>query len=137
MAWQDPYDPYGKQPYQQQPGQYGQTTPGWQDPYPQYGSAPGWQDPYAQYGPQYPAIPVPAPVSNGLTVVALIANIATAMFTCGIGLTWLPGIILSAMALGRYKTDPESARRLTLWAWVCFALDIALTVGFYVLIFSL
>ena len=68
MAWQDPYDPYGREPYGQQPGSspYGQPgqAPGWQDPYAQYGADTGLADPYAQYG-QYVPVPVPAPVSNG------------------------------------------------------------------------
>lgn len=131
MAWQNPYDQYGRD----MSGQYGQQ-PGWQDPYARYAGAPGWQDPYGQYS--QVAVPAPqAPVSNGLTVAALVANIASAVFTCGIGLTWLPGVILSGVALGRYKTDVESARRLTLWAWVCFAADIALTVGFFLLVLLL
>ncbi len=137
MTWQDPYrqqgqpyDPYG----QNTPPQTGQTPYG-ADPYGQnsYGQnglpQAAWQDPYAaQYGIGGYAAPQ-QPVSNGLAIGALIANIVSAVLVCGIGLTWLPGIIVSAVALSRYKTDPESARTLTMWAWVCFVVNIVVTVG--------
>ncbi len=141
MTWQDPYrqsgwqeqpyDPYGQNANQQNP--YGQTgygpDPYGQNPYGQSGlPQPAWQDPYAAgYAGQQP-------VSNGLAIAALIANIVSAVLVCGIGLTWLPGIIVSAVALSKYRTDPEGARKLTLWAWVCFTVNIALSVAFVVAI---
>jgi hypothetical protein len=138
MTWQDPHQQSGWQdPY----GQYGSDgyPQSGQDPYAQhggYGQSPGqagWQDPYAQYAYGYTGPPVPQAPSNGLTIGALVANVVAAFLTCGIGLTWLPGIILSAVALGRINTDPVFARKLTLWAWVCFAADIVLTVSLFVL----
>jgi hypothetical protein len=142
MTWQDPYqqpgwqDPYGQygpdgypQPGQDPSAQYGQ--------YGQYGQGAadqaGWQDPYAQYAYGYAGPPVPQAPSNGVTIGALVANVVVTFLTCGIGLTWLPGIILSAVALGRINTDPVFARKLTLWAWVCFAADIVITVAIFVL----
>ena len=58
---------------------------------------------------------------------ALVANIVCALFCCGIGLAWLPGVILSVFALNK-STAPETARKLTIGAWVCFWLNIVLTV---------
>jgi hypothetical protein len=139
MTWQDPYrqsgwqeqpyDPYG-QNAAPQTGQspYGQNPYGQDNSYGQNGlPQPAWQDPYAaQYGLGYAAPQQQA--SNGLAIGALIANIISAVLVCGIGLTWLPGIIVSAVALSRFKTDPESARKLTLWAWVCFTVNVVLTI---------
>ena len=133
MTWQDPYrqsgwqeqpyDPYGQNANPQNP--YGQTGYG-PAPYGQNGlPQPAWQDPYGSpYGGYVP----PQQASNGLAIGALIANIVSAVVVCGIGLTWLPGIIVSAVALSKYRTDPEGARKLTLWAWVCFTVNIVLTV---------
>ncbi len=120
MAWQDPHDSHGKEPQQEQPGQYAQPGPG-----PLAPSAP--------YGPQYAAAP---PVPNGSAIGALIANSSAIVFGFGgIGMAWLPGIILSVIALTRFRTDPESARRLTKWAWVCFVVDIVLTVVLFLAAF--
>jgi hypothetical protein len=104
----------------------------WQDP---YGQQPGRQDPYAQqqgygYGP--PGGP-PSGASNGAAIGALIANIVAALFCCA-GIAWLPGIILSAIAINRTQQNPESARNLTVWAWVCFALNAVISVALIVIL---
>lgn len=165
MTWQDPQgqsdwrDAYGQQgPYGQQepqdspppgwgPDPYGQT-PHAQGPYPQdpygqgqyaqgqYGQGPYPQDPYGQYsyagyGPAGP----PRTGNNGATVAALVANIIAAVLCCS-GIAWLPGVITSAIALNRVNTDPESARRMTIAAWVCFAADIVVSLGFLVLVYA-
>jgi hypothetical protein len=150
MSWQDPHgesdwrDAYGQygQPYEPQdsppPGYgndpYGQQGSYAQDPYGQsaYGQNPYGQDPYGQYN--YGAYPGAVPRNNGLTIAALVANIASAVLCCGIGLTWIPGVILAAVALNRNSTDPESARKLTIGAWVCFAVDVVLTVAALIVI---
>jgi hypothetical protein len=141
MTWQEPqddpewrsaYGDYGNEP---RTGQYGQA-PHAPDPYGQAGYSPDQyaQGPYAQgpYGPyDYSAYGPPGalrPAGTGLTVAALVANIVTAVLCC-VGITWLPGIILSAIALSRANTDPESTRKLTVAAWVCFAADILLAVA--------
>lgn len=118
MSWQDPYGQYG-----QNQNPYGQTQPGygWQDP---YGGTPG-------YGPPGP----PPGGSNGAAVGALVANIIAAVLCCA-GIAWLPGVILSSMAMSRNATDPESSRQLTMWAWVCFVLNIVLVVAFFVVMFA-
>jgi hypothetical protein len=118
-GWQDPYgrqDPYGQNPY----GQYGQ-----QDPYGQQGQygaqqQPGMQDGYG-YGP--PGVPPVASASNGAAIAAIICNCVGLVLTCGVGVTWLPGLILSGMAVGRVESDPAAARTLTIGAWICCALN--------------
>lgn len=112
--------------------------PGWQDPYqqrPGYGQ-PGWQDPYAAgspgggigYGP--PGVPA-APASSGSTVAALVCNIILVFF-CNI--LAVPGIITSGIALGRLRSDPESARNLTTWSWVIFAIALVAAVALIVVL---
>jgi hypothetical protein len=129
-GWQDPYDPYQQQPPPQgHPGQ----PPGWQDPY--GGAPPGYQYGYGYgygYGP--PGMPGP-PRSNGSTIGALVCNIVAcvlSLFCCFGLLPSIPGIILAGIAMGRTQTDPESARKLTMWAWICFGLTIVVTVGLIV-----
>jgi hypothetical protein len=147
MTWQDPQgqsdwrDAYGQQdPYGQTPHAQGPYP---QDPYGQgqyaqgqYGQGPYPQDPYGQYsyagyGPAGP----PRTGNNGATVAALVANIIAAVLCCS-GIAWLPGVITSAIALNRVNTDPESARRMTIAAWVCFAADIVVSLGFLVLVYA-
>lgn len=141
MTWQEPQDDpewrsaYGDYGHEPRTGQYGQA-PHAQDPYGQagyphdpYAQGPYAQDPYGQYN--YAAYGPPGalrPANTGMTVAALVANIVTAVLCC-IGVAWIPGIILSAIALSRANTDPESTRRLTVGAWVCFAVDILLAVA--------
>jgi hypothetical protein len=145
MTWQEPQDDpewrsaYGDYGHEPRTGQYGQA-PHAQDPWGQagyaqdpYAQGPYAQDPYGQYG--YSAYGPPGalrPAGTGMTVAALVANIVTAVLCC-IGVAWIPGIILSAIALSRANTDPESTRRLTVGAWVCFAVDILLAVVVLVL----
>ncbi len=145
--WRDAYGDYGQEPrdelpdYGPQPA-YGQEPPPTHQSYPQppftdpYAQTSfGGQDPYGQYN--YAAYGPAGGVrtgGNGLTVAALIANIVSAVFCCGIGLTWIPGVILSAMALSRTSSDPDSARKLTVAAWACFVVDVVLTVIVLVLL---
>ncbi|MCW2913966.1 MAG: hypothetical protein JWN52_2034 [Actinomycetia bacterium] len=113
-GWQDPYDPYGGQQPQQAPG-------GWRDPN-GYGYG---------YGP--PGVP-PGGTSNGSAIGALVVSIVEVVL-CG-GIFAVPGIVLAAMAMGRFKTDPESARKLTVWAWICAGIapliGIALLIVYFV-----
>ncbi|RAY15494.1 hypothetical protein DPM19_06705 [Actinomadura craniellae] len=104
---------YGGQPYDQ----YGQPQ-GW-DPQGQYSPAPDYG-----YGP--PGTPPGGQPTNGAAVGALIANCVLVVFCCG--LLAIPGIITSAMAMSRQQTDPESSRTLTLWSWVIFGCNIALSI---------
>jgi hypothetical protein len=139
QGWQDPYqqgqqgwsaNPYGGSPYGD-PGYGGAASYG----VPSYGEQ-GWQDPYAVPGPGYgPPIP---PASQGSAIGALVCNIVATFFCCF--LLAVPGIITSAIALGRIQTDPESARNLTKWGWGLFivqaVLGLILGVIYFVLILS-
>jgi hypothetical protein len=116
---------------------YGGQPPGWQDPYGQSGwdpqgnyTQPGWQDPYAPqqgygygYGP--PGVPRGS-ASSGAAIAALVCNIV-AVVLCG-GIFAIPGIVTAAIAMGRVQTDPESARRLTIWSWVILGISIVLAI---------
>lgn len=112
-------------------GYGGSPPPGWQDP---YGGSKGWSgdpyggDPYGgAYGQGYgygpPGVPVQRP-SNSSTVAALVCNIIGVLLCCG--LLSIPGVITSAIAMGRVESDPESARKLTLWSWVLFGASVVL-----------
>lgn len=111
-GWQDPYggggDPYGQGPYGYGPG-----------------GAPGYG--YG-YGP--PGVPVKR-ASNGSTIAALVCNIAGVLLCCGV--LSIPGAIVAAIAMSRVDTDPESARKLTVWAWVLFALSIVLGIVIFII----
>ena len=74
--------------------------------------------------------------SNGPAIGALVANIVAAILCCA-SLAWIPGVILASVAMNRINTDPDSARRLTMWAWVCFAIDAVLMAAFFVIVFAL
>jgi hypothetical protein len=103
---QDPYGPYGQQPQQQpygQPGMYGQP------------------DPYGLYGP--PGIPPTPPANNAAAVAAIVANCFGLLIVCGIGIAWLPGMILGGFAVNKIQSDPAAARTLTRWSWICCGLN--------------
>jgi hypothetical protein len=148
---QNPYGQgtYGQVPYGQ--GPYGgrqpeQGAPGWQPPGqdgPQhggpaqdaygpygvngpYGVPPGYggADPYgygAAYGP--PGIPRTPPASNAAAVAAIIGNCVGLIFVCGIGIAWLPGLILGGVAVNKIQSDPAAARSLTRGSWICCGLN--------------
>jgi hypothetical protein len=48
----------------------------------------------------------------------------------------IPGIVLSALALGKLNHEPDSARKLTIWAWVCFGIGLVLAVAVIAFMFS-
>lgn len=110
-GWRDPYDPYR----QQQPA-YGQASSGWQDPYAGQGYG---------YGP--PGVPAGRGASNGSAIGALICNIVMTLTCCGF--LAIPGIVTAAIAMGRVQSDPESARNLTIWSWVIFAINLVIVVA--------
>ncbi|MBT2213080.1 MULTISPECIES: DUF4190 domain-containing protein [Actinomadura] len=120
-------------------GYGGNPPPGWEDP---YGGTAGWDaggygasgNPYGQPPPGYgygygqpgygpPGVPH-APSSSGSTIAALICNIIGVVTCCNV--LAIPGVVLAAVAMGRVQTDPESARRLTMWSWILFAASIVL-----------
>jgi hypothetical protein len=114
---------------------YGGQPSGWQDPYGQSGWDPqgyyaqqGWQDPYAQQGYGYgpPGLPQ-QPASNGSAIAALVCNIV--LFVACASIFAIPGIVTAALAMGRVQTNPESARRLTVWSWVLFGVVIVIGIA--------
>ncbi|GAB3663220.1 hypothetical protein GCM10027589_26720 [Actinocorallia lasiicapitis] len=108
-----PQDPYGR-PYQQQPGPYGPQQYPYGQPYDQ-------QNPYGYgYG--------PPPASNAAAVAALVANVLLLVFTCGINLFAIAGIVTAGIAVSRVNSDPVSAKNLTTASWIIFGVLVALTV---------
>jgi hypothetical protein len=105
-----PQDPYG-QPYGPPAGGYG--------PY-------GGYEPYGPYG-------HPRPASNGSAVAALVCNIL--LIFCCMPLS-IPGIVLSALALGKINHEPDSARKLTIWAWICFGIGVLAAAAVLALVFT-
>lgn len=116
-GWQDPYDQRG---YQQQPG-YGPAPGGWQDP---YGAAGGYG-----YGP--PGVPT-AQASSGAAIGALVCNIVMSL-SC-LGFLAIAGIVTAAIAMGRVQTDPQSARNLTTWSWVIFAINVVIVAAIVIIL---
>ncbi|HEX6471618.1 MAG TPA: hypothetical protein VF069_21135 [Streptosporangiaceae bacterium] len=131
--WQGPsgqhpsgQNPYGQNPYGQHP--YGQNPYG-QNPYGHnpYGAPAGYggADPYAYdaaaYGP--PGFPRTPPASNAAAVAAIIGNCVGLIFVCGIGIAWLPGLILGGVAVNKIQSDPAAARSLTRGSWICCGLN--------------
>lgn len=118
-----PQDPYGQnphgQPYGPQGGPYDYGSYGPYGPYGAYG-------PYGGYGPQRPA-------SNGAAIAALVCNIL--LLFCCMPLS-IPGIVMSALALGKINHEPDSARKLTIWAWVCFGIGLVVALCFLALVFA-
>jgi hypothetical protein len=159
--WQGPYgqQPYGQDPYAQDP--YG-PQPAWQDPYAQqyaqaYGQ-PGYGQPgygeqaygqpgYGQpvqgqagqdvYGGMYgpPGIPQRPPPSNAAAVAAIVGNCIGLVFVCGIGIAWLPGLILGGMAVNKIRSDPLAARSLTKYSWICCGLNFVIEAVIFTLIY--
>ncbi|GAA4082449.1 hypothetical protein [Actinomadura miaoliensis] len=131
-GWSDPYG--------QQDGGW-QNTPqaGWSDP----AAQPGW-DPNGQYGtpqqpsygygtpqqPSYgygpPGVPGQGHSGNGLAIAALICNVLLVVSCCNV--LAIPGIVTSSLAISRSATDPGSARSLTMWSWVVFALALVIAI---------
>jgi hypothetical protein len=75
---------------------------------------------------------------SGSATGALVVSIIEVVL-CG-GLFAVPGIVLAAMAMSRSTTDPESARKLTLWAWICAGIapviGIALGIVYFVYVLN-
>ncbi|GAA0573907.1 DUF4190 domain-containing protein [Actinomadura livida] len=123
-------------------GYGGSPPPGWQDP---YGGSQGWSgdpyggDPYGggAYGAGYsgygygpPGMPTKPP-RDANTVAALVCNIVGVLLCCGV--LSIPGVITSAIAMGRLQSDPESARKLTVWSWVLFGASVVFGIIFIVI----
>jgi hypothetical protein len=142
--WQGPsgQQPYGQDPYAQDP--YG-PQPAWRDPYAQqyaqhYGQAgQGGQVGQDAYGGMYgpPGIPPQQPPSNAAAVAAIIGNCIGLVFVCGIGIAWLPGLILGGMAVNKIRSDPAAARSLTTYSWVCCGLNFVIEAVIFIVVYTL
>ncbi|MFI0351635.1 hypothetical protein [Actinomadura sp. 9N407] len=116
---------------------YGGDPSGWNDPYGQ-AQGQGWdtagqygqQGAYGQQGYGYgpPGVPNTGGQTQGSTIAALVCNSVAVAMCCNV--FTIPGIVTSAMAMSRSKTDPRSARTLTIWSWAIFAVALVLQVAF-------
>lgn len=102
-----------------------------------YGAPPtGGSGGYGGYPPPsgYGASPPPPNPARNTAIAALIVNIIAATFCCGI--TSVGGLICAALAMGKADTEPETARTLTMWAWILlgatFLIDVIIVIVFIV-----
>ena len=106
--------------------QPGYEPPGY-DPYGYgggYGTGGGYG--YGGYG-------APDPRIKSQATLAFVFNIIACVLCCG--LASLPGLIVGGMAMSKAEMEPETARNLTKWAWICLGITIGLAViGFVVII---
>jgi hypothetical protein len=116
-AWNDPYG-QGQGPGQDWQGAGPQ--PGW-DAAGQYGQ----QNPGYGYGP--PGVPNTGGHTEGSTIAALVCTAVATAMCCNV--LAIPGIVTSAIAVSRSKTDPRSARTLTIWSWSIFAVAMVLQIA--------
>lgn len=113
-------DPYGAGPPE------GSPRPGWYGP-PPYQAAPGQGYPPGSYPPGYR----PGGQVSASTITALIVgcfSVLIGIFCCAPALGGVPAIILSAIALSRANSDPESAHTLSRWAWISLAIGYGLSI---------
>ena len=101
---------YGQPTYGQPT--YGQPTYG----QPTYGQPEYGQPAYGQAG-YVPAATTPVPAST--VVLLCLSGLLT--LSCYFSLIGIAPLVMSILALTRYKQQPESARKLTRTGWVVFA----------------
>lgn len=101
----------------QQPGYGGYDAGG-------YGAGYGGYDPggygYGGYG--YG----PDPRVKSQATMAFVFNIIACLLCCGVAS--LPGLICGGVAMSKAELDPEGARSLTRWAWICLGVTIGIAV---------
>jgi hypothetical protein len=132
MSWNEPPPPPDQPPGGPPPPPWEQPPPGQPPPYspPPYG-APGYGPP--DYG-QPPPYGPPDQGPRGQAIGALIGNIAATLLCClPIGIA---GIVLSALALSKAATQPDSARNLLRWAWICLGASIVVGIILLIWFFS-
>ena len=124
-------------PYKDTTGGYSAPGHGPYGPSAPYGAMPYGPVPGHGPVPPYPSPPA-GPEHGGRAVAALVLS-CVQVFLCG-GLTAIPGIVFSALALGE-KYDPERRNRMTRNAWLSvwinfglFALLALVIVGYTVLV---
>lgn len=87
----------------------------------------GYGNPYAAGGPD--------PSVKSHAMVAFVINAVLSAVCCG--LPALPALICAGIALSRADSDPESARKLTKWAWIALGCAAGLIVLFIGVIIAL
>lgn len=92
-----------------------------------YAPQPAGYGQYGQYGNGYGGFVPSDPQAKSSATVAFVINLVFCTVCCGF--LAVPGAILGALAMSRADLEPESARNLTKWAWIC----LAIVVGIYVL----
>lgn len=112
----------GGSPYDASGYGAGPEQPDFYAPQGGYG-APG----YGGYGYGYGYGP-PDPKVKSQAVLAFVFNIIACVLCCGIAS--LPGLIVGGIAMSKAETEPESARNLTRWAWICLGITVGLAVLF-------
>lgn len=104
----------------------------WGGGYGSPGPPPGGYGGYGGYGGGYG--PPADPNVKNIAIIALICNIVAALMCCGV--TSIAGIICAAIALSKADYEPETAKKLNLWAWITlgatFVIDILCILFIYV-----
>ncbi|HEX2313364.1 MAG TPA: hypothetical protein VHJ17_06510 [Thermomonospora sp.] len=120
-------------------GQDHGTPQGWNayGPYPQAGHPqaghphPGHVQPGHDYGYGPPGVPVGGG-DNSSAVVALVCNIVATLICCNV--LCIGGIVTSAIALSRARTDPAESRNLTMWSWAILGVSLALEIVLFAIL---
>ena len=66
------------------------------------------------------------PQLKSRATMAFVFNIIACIVCCGIAS--LPGLIVGGIAMSKAEVDPDAARNLTKWAWICLGITIGLAV---------
>jgi cytochrome c biogenesis protein CcdA len=98
-------------------------------PYQPYG-APYGEQPPPQYGYGYGQPPPRNDGPSANAIVSLVLNLIAIVSCCNF--LGIPGAILAGLAIGRARTQPETARTMVIWSWVLFGLGFVLTIGTFV-----
>lgn len=110
----------------QQPGyeppDYGASSDG----YGASGYGGGYGQGYGAYPAGYGAYGYVDPELKSRATMSFVFNIIACVLCCGIAS--LPGLICGGMAMSKAELEPDSARNLTKWAWICLGISVGLAV---------
>lgn len=79
---------------------------------------------YGGYG--YGGYVPPDPRIKSQATLAFVMNIIACLLCCGVAS--LPGLIVGGIAMSKAEIEPETARNLTKWAWICLGITVGLAV---------